>query len=67
MPGMDGLELCRQIVVDRRGIKLLLMSGDSRVKEEASKAGIPCLQKPFTTIALREAIQALLEPVPQSK
>ena len=67
MPGMDGLELCKRIVVDRPAIKLLLMSGDSRVKEEASKVGIRCLQKPFATTELRQAIQAALEPVPQSK
>jgi DNA-binding response OmpR family regulator len=65
MARMDGLELCERIVAERHAIKMLLMSGDLRAKEEASKRGIPFLEKPFTTTTLREAIQAALEPIRQ--
>ena len=67
MPGMDGLELCRRLAGERHAIKMLMMSGDLRGKEAASDKGIPFLQKPFTPAALRDAVQAVLQPIPRSK
>ena len=63
MPRMGGLELCRNIRKERPGIKLLVMSGDPRTKDQASNDGLPFLQKPFTRAALRNAIEAVLGPI----
>ena len=62
MPRMSGLELCRNISAERPGIKVLVMSGDLREREHVSVNGLPFLQKPFTPVALRESIEALLGP-----
>ena len=65
MPRMGGLELCKNIAAERPGIKVLVMSGDLRGREQASMNGLPFLQKPFTLTALRDSIEALLGPIPQ--
>jgi DNA-binding response OmpR family regulator len=65
MPRMGGLELCNNIAVERPGIKMLMMSGDLRLREQASMNGLPFLQKPFTPTALRDSIEALLGPIQQ--
>src|SRR5260370_28440908 len=56
IPGMGGLELCKNIAAERPGIKVLVMSGDLRGREQASMNGWPVLQKPFTPTALRDSI-----------
>jgi CheY-like chemotaxis protein len=53
MPRMGGLDLCRNITIERPGIKVLLMSGHSRTRDQVCKQGLPFLQKPFTRMALR--------------
>jgi DNA-binding response OmpR family regulator len=65
MPRMDGLELSKNIAVERPGIKVLVMSGEPSGKEQVSMNGLPFLQKPFTLTALRDSIEALLGPIPQ--
>src|ERR1035437_7493749 len=55
MPRMSGLELCRNIRVERPGIKVIVMSGDLG-REQVSMNGLPFLQKPFTPMALRDSI-----------
>ena len=62
MPGMGGLELCKNIAAERPGIKVLVMSGGLSCKEQGSMNGFPFLQKPFTSTALRDSIEALLGP-----
>jgi CheY-like chemotaxis protein len=64
MPQMSGLELGRTIAAERPGIKLLLMSGDLRSREQVSMAEVPFLQKPFSPKVLRDSIEALLGPIP---
>jgi CheY-like chemotaxis protein len=64
MPRMNGLELCRNIKPERPGIKVLVMSGDLREREQDSVNGLPFLQKPFTPTVLRDSIEALLGPLP---
>ena len=63
MPGMSGLELCRNIKAERPGIKVLVMSGDLRARERVSISGLPFLQRPFPATALRDSIVALLGPI----
>jgi two-component system, cell cycle sensor histidine kinase and response regulator CckA len=64
MPGMGGLELCKIIAAERPGIKQLMMSGEVWGREQASMHGLAFLQKPFSATALRNAIEALLGPIP---
>ena len=58
---MGGLELCRKIMRERPGIKVLLMSSDTLT---ALRNGLPFFQKPFSHTALRISIEALLGPIP---
>ena len=64
MPRMGGLELCKDIMAERPGIKVLMMSGALSGKGPVSVSGLPFLQKPFTDTALRDSIKALLGPIP---
>ena len=57
MPNLDGLELREQILVERPGTKVLLMSG--QVKSPAES--IPFLRKPFDSSVLKEKIHQLLD------
>jgi two-component system, cell cycle sensor histidine kinase and response regulator CckA len=63
-PGMNGLELYRNIKAERPGIKVLFMSGDPKWREEVSMSRLPFLEKPFTASALRDSIEAVLGPIP---
>src|SRR5664280_2097815 len=65
MPRMSGLELCRNIRAERPGIKVIVMSGDLG-REQVSMNGLRFLQKPFTPTALRNSIETLLGPMPNS-
>jgi CheY-like chemotaxis protein len=65
MPRMGGLELCRYILAERPGIKVLVMSSEEQ--EQVSMSGLSFIQKPFTATALRNSIEALLGPIPPSK
>ena len=67
MPRMSGLELYRAIATERPGIKVLTMSGEFRLRDQPSMNGLPFLQKPFTAMALRDAIEALLGSIPSVK
>jgi two-component system cell cycle sensor histidine kinase/response regulator CckA len=65
MPQMGGLELGRTLLVERPGIKVLLMSAGLQVIDHGSIDQLPFVQKPFTTGELRDAIEALLGPTPK--
>jgi len=57
MPNLDGLELREQILVERPGTKVLLMSGQVESPAEC----IPFLRKPFGSSVLKERIHQLLD------
>jgi hypothetical protein len=61
---VGGLELWKNIAVERPGIKVVMMSGALSGKGQVPTSGLPFLQKPFTDPALRNAIEALLGPPP---
>ena len=56
LPNLDGLGLCDQIRLDRPGIKLLLMSGNSGPAD-----GTPFLQKPFRVEELKQKMRYLVD------
>lgn len=64
MPRMGGLELCGKLLAVRPGTKVLMMTGDIQSGEQTCESGLPVLQKPFTSTALRDSIEALLGPMP---
>ena len=57
MPNLDGLELREQILFERPGTKVLLMSGQVEISAES----IPFLRKPFGPSVLKERIHQLLD------
>ena len=57
MPNLDGLELREQILIERPGTKVLLMSGQI----ESPVESIPFLRKPFGCSVLKERMYQLLE------
>jgi two-component system cell cycle sensor histidine kinase/response regulator CckA len=56
MPDLDGLELRRQLLMERPEIRVLLMSGRS----QNPGADIPFLTKPFGPTELKQRIRKLL-------
>ena len=56
MPKVDGLELAATILLERPGIKVLLMSG----YVDAPAENVPFLQKPFGPEVLKQRIRELL-------
>jgi CheY-like chemotaxis protein len=56
MPKVDGLELAATILLERPGIKVLLMSG----YVDAPTENVPFLQKPFGPEVLKQRIRQLL-------
>lgn len=66
MPRMNGLELYKIVAAERPGIKVLMMSGNFRAREQVEMNGMPFLQKPFTASALKESIERLLGPTSRS-
>lgn len=57
MPGMDGLALVAQIISERPGIKILVMSG--KIGSDDVN-GMPFLRKPFSTAAFRDKVREVL-------
>ena len=56
MPRLNGLELRKQLLVERPGMRVLLMSGHLQVPSE----NIPFLRKPFGRTVLKERMHDLL-------
>jgi DNA-binding NtrC family response regulator len=62
MPGpMDGFALARELMREREGIRVLLMSGKITDTTEIEALRLPFLPKPFTASTLREAVRQVLE------
>ncbi len=60
MPGMDGIEVCRQI--DHRTTKVLMLTAreDAATRDASAAAGADAfLAKPFSAVELLDAIEAL--------
>jgi len=57
LPGANGVELCKTLSAERPGIKVLIMSGDLRAREQVMMSGFPFIQKPFSPAALLESIK----------
>ncbi|RFP15074.1 PAS domain S-box protein [Duganella sp. BJB475] len=57
LPGMDGLALAHRLRRQQPDLKLVFVSGDSRVGGEVRQLGGSFLCKPFTLAALRTALQ----------
>ena len=60
MPGMDGIEVCRQI--DHRTTKVLMLTAreDLATRDASAAAGADAfLAKPFSAVELLDAIEAL--------
>jgi signal transduction histidine kinase len=63
MPEMNGLELAKEIMAARPGIKVLFMSGytDSAVvKQGILTAEMPFIKKPFTSASLHSKVREVL-------
>lgn len=60
MPGMNGIELFKKIAAGRPGIKVVLMSGSLKAREQCEMARLPFLQKPFQPSTLEQAIAAVI-------
>jgi DNA-binding NtrC family response regulator len=57
MPGLNGADLARQLLLERPGIRVLLISGAS---SRAAAGTLPFLAKPFTIDQLSAAADVLL-------
>ena len=58
MPGIDGIEVCRQIDHDRVKVIMLSARDDAETKEQAANAGANAyLTKPFSAIELLDALE----------
>jgi PAS domain S-box-containing protein len=68
MPGMNGRELAAKIRGDRHDLRVLFISGYSRDAVQAKFGEDPgsLLQKPFTSLELRDAVRQLLAARPDA-
>ena len=64
MPGLSGRDLWDKLSASRPDAKVLFMSGyidDAVVRHRIRDAGLPFLQKPFSLVALADAVRRALE------
>jgi two-component system, cell cycle sensor histidine kinase and response regulator CckA len=66
MPGMDGVELSRRLLMRSPRIKILLMTGSHLISHDAIVAQGLCglLQKPLSFIALERALGMVSSSIP---
>ncbi|MGB7761373.1 MAG: response regulator [Bryobacteraceae bacterium] len=67
MPRLNGTDLCAHLIVERPGIKVLMMSGADMDEITSQNANLPFLPKPFdgkTLVARVRAILAAPAPPP---
>ena len=70
MPGMNGHELAKRIMLLRPNTKVLYMTGyaeNAIVHNGTLDPGVNLLQKPFTLQALREKVREVLDSEPAAK
>ena len=61
MPGIDGIEVCRQIPHDRTKVLMLTARDDAETREAAMAAGADrYMTKPFSAVDLLDAARELL-------
>lgn len=61
MPGLDGVEVCRQIPHDRMKVLMLTARDDAETREAAMAAGADrYMTKPFSAVELLDAARELL-------
>jgi CheY-like chemotaxis protein len=59
MPEMNGIEAAKIIQRYRKDTKIILASAYAFVKDKASEAGLPFLQKPFSSAQLVDCLDSL--------
>ena len=62
MPRLDGLKLSAQLLLERPGIKILVMSGKLSGELLVIEKKMHFLRKPFLPDALREKLSSVLRP-----
>jgi two-component system, cell cycle sensor histidine kinase and response regulator CckA len=68
MPRMDGLALAQQMLEERPGTRILVMSGRIVSEGQEQTIDLPFLKKPFVAKALREKVKEVLKnPPPERK
>jgi two-component system cell cycle sensor histidine kinase/response regulator CckA len=70
LPGMNGVQLARQLRHARPGTPILLMSGYAReefLPIAQSEDDLPFIAKPFTTQAVVERLRSLLDGAPRQE
>ena len=61
MPGIDGIEVCRQIPHDRMKVVMLTARDDAETRQRAEDAGADAyLTKPFSAVTMLDTIRELL-------
>jgi FixJ family two-component response regulator len=64
LPGLNGREVARRLVVQRPGIKVLYLSGytdDAIVHHGILEPGVAFLQKPFAPAVLGRKVREVLD------
>jgi CheY-like chemotaxis protein len=64
MPRLDGIQLCKFIRANFPHVRIIGMSGSSRLKEFENAGADVCLSKPFSLSALRDAIEEPFSSIP---
>jgi two-component system, cell cycle sensor histidine kinase and response regulator CckA len=64
MPKMNGLDLAREIVKQRPGIRVLVISGEGSHEIRKANIALPFLRKPFTPKPLLAELQKVLNGPP---
>lgn len=61
MPVKNGLETTKELLKNKPGLKIIFISGDTALKDEALGAGaVTFIEKPFDIHTLYKAIEKLL-------
>jgi PAS domain S-box-containing protein len=61
LPGVSGLQLARDARARRPDLRLVLATGDSGVKSEATRLGAVLVVKPYTPESLRQGLENALK------
>ncbi|HEY7388424.1 MAG TPA: response regulator [Bryobacteraceae bacterium] len=68
MPRMDGLALASQMLEERPGTRILVMSGRVVIEGQEQTIDLPFIKKPFLAKALRDKVKEVLKnPPPEGK